>query len=569
MKRPLATWTIAIALCLLMGGLMMGPARDDSATVDETTFLSAGYTYWKGYRFYFVSEHPPLAQLLPAAALPVGLKMSDQARELVERRVGYNWTVPWSGAPKAMSEVFPEGRNNWYIIPNPEGQIFGQIFVYASGNNADVLLMRGRFVQIILTLIVGIVIFAWARRATGREWPALVALALWVGNPNALAHGHLITTDISATFGMALALFSLGRFIDKPNVFCAVVTGVATGVALLMKHTSIILGPIFLVTLWCFRRQLSPLRRQWWKVGLAFFSAIWAVLLIVYFPRWSAAPPLADTSAQALGVPGWFQIFRPILRPADYFKGLAIALGHSKEGHDAYLLGQWSQHGWWYFYPLVFILKSPIAFVISTVIGIGVSFLRRNRLNDFGRLAWIATAVYAASILTSNVNIGVRHMLPMFPWVCVGIVAVWPDAAGWRRIAIGLATWQLLVSALTYPFYIQYMSEVVGGPINGHRYLYDSNYDWGQNAKRLKEYLAAHTIRHIYLDYFGTQLSVDYLDIPNTRVNAEQASRLTNGVLVVSASQLVRPEWGWLREHHQPVDRIAQTLFIYTLVPTQ
>lgn len=128
-----------------------------------------------------------------------------------------------------------------------------------------------------------------------------------------------------------------------------------------------------------------------------------------------------------------------------------------------------------------------------------------------------------------------------------------------------LLAWQIIIVALAYPLYLQFFSEAVGGARNGYRYLVDSNYDWRQDAKRLKIFLDEHGIQHIYLDYFGTQYSIEYLKIPNIRVTAEQAHQIKQGWLVVSASQLMRPEWDWLRESHTPLARIAYTLFIYHL----
>ena len=106
-------------------------------------------------------------------------------------------------------------------------------------------------------------------------------------------------------------------------------------------------------------------------------------------------------------------------------------------------------------------------------------------------------------------------------------------------------------------------SEIVGGSPNGYKYLVDSNYDWGQDAHRLKLYLDRQGIQHIYLNYFGTQFSTEFLKIPNTRVGPEQARQIRDGYLVVSVSELMRPDWDWLRNSRQPVARVAHTLFVY------
>jgi hypothetical protein len=236
-------------------------------------------------------------------------------------------------------------------------------------------------------------------------------------------------------------------------------------------------------------------------------------------------------------------------------------LGHSKEGHVAYLFGQWSREGWWYYYPVAFLLKSPLAFVALTIAAIGI-FIKRVASADVWELTpWVGATVYLLVAMTSNVNIGVRHLLPMFPLVIVGIGCAIPRLKQW--LVGGLVAWQVVICLLCAPLYLQFFSEAVGGASNGYKYLIDSNYDWGQDAKRLKAFLDERHIGQIYLDYFGTQFSIEYLKIPNTRIDAEKARQITQGWLVVSASDLMLPEWNWLRATRQPTARVADTLFVY------
>jgi hypothetical protein len=545
-----------------MATLMIGPARQDSATVDETTVLAAGYTYFKGYRYKIQPEHPPLSQVLPAAPLlTMDLKFSDQAQALLDGRVGYPWTRPWYGPIRAVQELFPQGRENWYFWALPESQLFGQMFVYASGNDGDRMMFSGRCVQILLALGVGALIFFWVRSATANDIAALGALALWVFNPNALGYGHLITTDIGVTLGFATAVMLFGRFLEQPTRKAAVLAGAATGFALVMKLTAVVLGPVFLALTALRWKQLKSPGVNAWKLTAIVIGAMWLVLLMVYFPRWSPPPSLPESQAVALGVPGWFRSFRPLLIPGDFFKGLALTLGHSKGGHDAYLMGQWSNHGWWYYYPLAFFFKSPLAFVILTITGAAVFIKNFKSAQTLELAAWIGVIVFLALAMTSNVNIGVRHLLPIFPLLCVGAGCAVPRLQRW--LVGGLVAWQFVVAVLAYPLYLQFFSEAVGGAQNGYKYLLDSNYDWGADAVRLKKFMEERGIGHIYLDYFGTQFSIEYLKIPNTRVNAEQARQIVQGTLVVSASQLMRPEWAWLRDSRQPIARVAHTLFVY------
>jgi hypothetical protein len=561
MQKPPAIW-VAAGLLVVMTALMVVAAQRDSATVDETTVLGAGYTYWKGYRYKVQPEHPPLSQMLPAIPLLfMDIGYSDNARALLEGRTGYPWTRPWFGPVRAWQEYFPNGRDNWYFWALPEGQLFGQMFVYDGKNDGDSLMFAGRCVQILLALAVGALIFFWVRQVTRNDFAALCALALWVFNPNALAHGHLITTDIGVTLAISASVFLFARFLESPTKRNIALCGVATGFALMMKLTAITLAPIYVILTVLSWKKLSTAKVNIAKmVGIGFVAA-WAVVLLVNFPLWLPAPPMPEAQATALGVPGWFQSFRPLLIPPDFFKELALTLGHSRIGHEAYLLGEWSQEGWWYYYPVALFLKSPLAFIALLIVAIGVFLKNRTQSRPLEWAAWVSVALYLLAAMTSKVNIGVRHLLPIFPLLTVGIGCAIPRLKQW--LVGGLVIWQVIICLIYAPLYLQFFSEAVGGANNGYKYLIDSNYDWGQDAKRLKAFLDERHIGQIYLDYFGTQFSIEYLKIPNTRIDAEKARQIVQGYLVVSASELMRPEWNWLRETHQPTARVADTLFVY------
>ncbi len=244
---------------------------------------------------------------------------------------------------------------------------------------------------------------------------------------------------------------------------------------------------------------------------------------------------------------------------------MALVLGHSQGGHEAYFLGKWSKQGWWYYFPVVFALKSPLAFLAALLIGIGMVATSWKKLGLYERTPWIAGAVYLGLAMTSSINIGVRHLLPVVPLVCVGVgcsVARITNRVA-RYAIFGLVAWEAVVAVAVYPCFLQFFNEAAGGSRNGYMYALDSNFDWGQDAKRLKNFLEDRGITHIFLDYFGTQYNIEYLRIPNTRVNADQARQIQDGWLVVSASELMRPEWAWLRESREPTARVADTLFAY------
>lgn len=565
MSDKSASW-VAAALLVLMACLMIGPAREDSATVDETTFLTAGYSYWTGSRYYLVPDHSPLGQMLPAVPLlAMNIHLSDSAKALIEGRAGYPWAVRWKGEPAALTQLYPEGRNDWYFVSTPESQILGQMFVYDGSNDGDAMMFAGRLVQILVTLGVGLLIFLWVRRVSSNNLAALLGLGLWVFNPHSLAYGHLIITDPEGALGFVAALYTFALLLEKPTGRKAAICGAMTGLALLLKYTSMMLVPMYLVLGLIYRQNFRQAPVKWWKLVLIAAGALWAIVLLMYFPRWSPPAPISEAQAHIIGVPAWLPAFRPLLIPGEFFKVLALKLAQSSWGHDGYLMGEWSTRGWWYYFPLGFIVKSPAAFLVLIGVAVVLALKRYQSMRPLELVPWVAAALYLGLSMTSRVNVGVRHLLPIVALLCIGIgcAARYATKGVYRKVIYALFGWQVVAAVWAWPSYLPYYSELVGGAQNGYKYLVDSNYDWGQDAKRLKKFLDARGIQHIYLDYFGTQYSIEYLKIPNTRVSSEQAQQIKEGVLVVSASELVRSNWDWLRKTRQPIARVADTLFVY------
>jgi hypothetical protein len=132
-------------------------------------------------------------------------------------------------------------------------------------------------------------------------------------------------------------------------------------------------------------------------------------------------------------------------------------------------------------------------------------------------------------------------------------------------VTLVLVAWLAVVSILAHPFYIEYFNEFAGGARNGYKYLLDSNLDWGQDLKRLKKYLADRKVDHCYLAFSGVEKAIAYYSIKATVIEATEARSLQQGTLVISAMLLMRPEWAWLREQHQPTDRVGYSLFVYKI----
>ncbi len=560
-----ASILFAVGLVVLMVVLMARPIREESATVDEPIRLAASYAYGQGYGFSFDPEQPPLTRIISAlplrfmnATMPLGGQL------LLQRRTGVSMAWKWSGEGRPVEELFPQGREDWYFWPHGEEEMLGYEFVYSGANDADVLLATGRWVQVLLTVLAGLVIFFWLRELSGPA-AAVFGLALWVFNPIALAYGHLVLTDMGVTLFFTLAVWTFGRFLKEPTTHRAIICGVSCGGALAMKFTAFALAPVFLVlvVIWWRARIIKP---EFWKRAPLIVVGAALLVLLVYAQYWSPAPRISPERAGDLGVPVWFQVLRPILIPPDFFKGVAVQMGQALSGHVAYFHGEWGRTGWWYYFPVALAIKTPLPLLLLTLGGFIFWVRGLRRLEIERSIPWVAVFVYFLLSLTSSIDVGVRYLLPMFPLVTVGIASQFAKQS--RVVRIGgwvCCGWLVLVTTLAYPHFIEYFNECAGGPANGYKWLVDSNYDWGQDIKRLKQYLGEHTDKHVYLYYFGPPLAADYYGISYQFATPEEARGLTRGTIIVSSMFLVRPEWAWLRERQKPSDRIGYTLFVYQL----
>ena len=383
-------------------------------------------------------------------------------------------------------------------------------------------------------------------------------------------------TDPGISLTLPLALWMFARFLETPNLRSAIIAGIAFGLAFLTKYTAILLVPICVVLTVVFvwqrrphscgqeRGQLASWKRLAGLCALA-CAICYLTILIVYLPDWSAPPPISAEDAARFKVPHWFMALRPMLVPRDYFKGMTIMFMHVRSGHNGYLLGQWSDKGWWYYYPVAILVKTPLPLLLLMGSSV-VLALRRARALTFAELApMIGAVVYIGCAMTSKANIGIRHVLPIFPLLAV-VAGVQAARSSWliRTAVWVLCGWLVFVAVRAHPNYMAYFNEFAGGTANGRNWLIDSNLDWGQDGKQLGRWMTANKVKHVYLDFFGTGAAIEYNQIPNTRVTPEQARQLRDSWLVVSITRLMRPEYAWLRER-APTDRIAPTLFAYRL----
>jgi hypothetical protein len=383
---------------------------------------------------------------------------------------------------------------------------------------------------VLLGVLLGVLVFSWARAWFGLV-PAIVALLLVAIEPNLVAHASLVTTDFGATtlvFGAVYFLWRTCRHASRANViglsaFC--------GLAMAAKYSALLLAPIVALLLVAAVLSGRLTRRRaiciFATVAIGCLTIVWAAYGFRYLPSdtpgWSFDLTRTSLAAQAPMLSRMVEaVDRVHLLPNAYTQGL-IYLQASRQ-MPSFLAGSYSTDGWWYYFPIAFLIKTPIAVIVLTAVGL-FTWLARARRWTGTSIAFVLlpAGLFLAAAMTSGINMGLRHILPIYPFVILLTAAAARVLLGMRRQRAGaIALAAVLAAAVVeygtaYPHTLPFFNVLVGGSENGFRYLADSNLGWGSNLKPLKAWMDEQGVRHINLAYFG-QADPMYYGIDSTNL---------------------------------------------------
>lgn len=503
-------------------------ASNDSAIYDETAHIPAGYSYLKFHELRLNPEHPPLIKDISAIPL-IFMKLN-----------------------------FDTGESFW--TESPDGQWdAGRSFLYGSKNDPDRIIFWSRIPIVILSIVFGLFIFFWARQLAGKL-AGLFALFLYAFDPNILGHNHFVTTDLGIAAFIAFSFYFFMKFVKDPTWKNVAWAGLFLGLLQLAKFSSIIIFPIFafagivypLVKInkdkalsnWKFK--LKELGKYIGKSLLIFMLSI-LVVWLVYFLNFFNTPqdkylqitnyvfdssnyPLQNSVLNALGKNNFTQ---PL---GEYALGMLMVFKRVAGGNGVYYMGQVTTKAFLSYFPVVFLIKEPIAsliFMLSALLygfsKIGRGAIKSSRLgikNAWEKLAhflrtkivyismFLFIVLYSYVSVTGNLNIGFRHLFPILPFIYIltakTIISLGKKINNKKGDFVFnfsftiLALFLAATTIFSYPGYTSYFNEAVGGSKNGYHFVTDSNADWGQDLKRLKIFLGEHPeIGRIRLDYFG------------------------------------------------------------------
>ena len=559
-----------VGLLIILGLQLVLSIQRESQTWDEANHIFAGYRSWTHADFGLNPEHPPMVKLLA--------------------------TIPLFSSPLNTPEL--GGR---YF--KEEAFLDGKDFLYR--NDAEKILFRTRLAAGTITILLGLLVFLGTREFFGTG-AAFIALALLAFDPNLLAHGALVTTDAALSCFMFASVYSFYRYVKVPTIWRLAIVGISVGLALAVKHTGALILPILLLLaisefLRCLvdaigtTQVMKVVGQQALKllVSLTGITVIGLVILWSFYGfRYQArpnglelSPPLMEYVKGLEPHETWTisTLARWHVLPESYLYGLAdVRL--TANYYTSYVLGKIYAHGVWFYFPIAFLIKSTIGFLALLLITVGVIVTRR--LNHWREIVFLVVppAFYLVVAFTVGMNIGVRHILPVYVFLSVLIGgAAWAlvrHSRKWAYLVVALLVIHAISSMRTFPAYIAYANELWGGPSHTYKYLTDSNVDWAQQLKATKQYLDQRGVKDCWFVYFGEGVAdFKYYGIPckplptvvtlwlNERIDVPVS---IDGPVLISAGTLSGFEFGpgslnpyEQFKHIAPTDVIQHGVFVF------
>jgi len=600
-------------LLLLFAAIAWAAVQTKSPTTDEPYHAVAGWLHLRQGDFRLDSEDPPL------------------------------WNI-WAALPNSRSSLQSDvNKQDWSALPLSTATEYAwvvDLLFRTPGNDGKSFINRSRAMMLIVSVLLGAAISAWTwRLARSLNSPpavaACAAAALFCFDPNFLAHAALVKNDIAnslAMFGLTACIWSAGRKLTIPRLLSM---GLLSGVALTVKFTGpllVLIGAAVLIVRallpypWMIlnRSEKNPLLRLLFAAAVIAITAVISIAIIwlVYGLRFAPAAEAQSTFdlpatiqrtierswqahhavGQSLPSPTPQDLAdakppfivsavefadRHHLLPQAWLTGLLFTY-QSSLVRGEFLCGQISGIGWWWYFPFAIAVKTPLATLAAVSIALFTWPLRlRSRINFDTLWAAVALAlpilIYLAAAMSSNLNLGLRHVLPIYPllFATTGICAGWlwqSKFTQWICLALFLA---LIVESLNaYPNFIPFFNAIAGGSGGGLRLLSDSNLDWGQDLKLLAQWQQQHPQEKLYLAYFGSTdpaaYGIRYTNIESGYDFGPPPQSITSpGILAISATTLQGP---YTPRHNgrgmyaplwnfQPIDILGGSIYLFRFPP--
>ena len=531
----------ALILLSIFFILTLSTALRTSGTCDEIAHhIPVGYVLLTKWDLKMDTSQPPLSRYI--IALPLKLFMHIN---------------------------IPEDKNEWR---RPDRASFGRDFFYKYNTDPKKIIFLCRIPVMIIGIMCGLLLFMWTSSLYGKK-AGLLALFLYCFSPTVLAHASLATTDIIATFFIFLSVYSFWLFLSNRSLKNVFFAGLCLGLAQLSKYNAVLLYPIFLLLV---SLEFPAMRRsKMFSLFMKFIVIVFVSLIVTWAGYgFDFQPILKDAMRveEKIGiahkvVPSFagkgleYALLHMPTPLGTHILGVLGVLRHNYEGHGSFFLGKRSAGGNILYFPVAFLIKNPIPMLILLITGFFI--MVKKRIGRAERVILISVALYFAVSSLGKLQIGIRHILPLYP-LCFMIAGRSEELLNrkyWNPVIISLIVWNVFSTLYIMPNYIGYFNETIGGSRNGYKYLRESNLDWGQDLPSLSKYMNENNISEIVLECFGESDPATY-GIRFRRFSPDELISPKNNVYAVSAQYLEHVKWTKDRE---PTAIAGSSIFIYDL----
>jgi hypothetical protein len=587
--KPHTTICLCVCLLALFAALAWCAIQGKNATYDEVHHAPSAWMQTRYRDFRINPQDPPLWHYW--AALPHFF-----APPIVDTN-----KASWRALPEDILQQWPWSVETLYRTP---------------GNDPDAFVNKSRAMMLIAGLALGALIARWSWHIGG-SLSALAALFVFGFDPNFLAHAPLVKNDVSFALlltAFVFAIWRLGQMVTVPRM---IIAGLLCGAGLCVKFSALIFGPVtvllllgrsllpkawpflgkspfevrdkligsiglcaaiaamsYLVVWTCYGFRYDPTPEPNVRLNTSRFVAFAAVNeLLSTHPDRAVTREELDHWRPGLLIQGVVFADRYHLFPQAWLNGLLYTYVTTKL-QSSFLCGKYSLTGWWYYFPLAALFKTPVATLVGAIFAFPVLILCRKNRSQSGQGfdMWTLTCLgvpfilYGSFALRTNLNLGLRHILPLYPFLflVIGVAAsrAWMCGGKRARVVIALlATGLVVESTSSFPNYLSFFNTPSGGARGGIRLLGDSNLDWGQDLKRLADWRQKNPDCRLYLCYFGmadpAYYGIDYINLPGGyRYGPPIQLPTAPGIIAISATHLqgihLDPE---LRDYYAPLRR--------------
>lgn len=471
---PQRWWTLLVLLVVFTAARVMTTHRVFNQTSDEPIHVAAGYDLLKKGSYTLDPEHPPLARIF--------------------------FALPFLDTPEP-TVTDPAPRGNELLLRNDR---------YTQN------LGRARLGNLLFLALGIIAVALWARHVFS-PGVALLAALLYASLPVVLAHSGFATTDMAGAALFTLAVYATTLFLEQPSWKRTVLLGVIVAAGALAKFSFVLFFPAAALLLAIARRRL-PLVRTLAAIAIA-FVLVWGAFGFSVGTLQHIDDKAVKMSTDVFGSPRFATTRLPAPR---FVNGLLVVKNHDHYGHPAFLFGEKRWEGWWYYFPIALFFKTPIPFLLLAIAGCVLLVKRKPEI------VLIAASTLAIA-MTSHINIGVRHVLPVYAPLAIAAAYAVVSLLRVRILSLALVAWMLISVAAAHPDYLPWFNFTAGR--HPETILNDSNLDWGQDVLRLVRTARTMRIPRMTVSLFTTS-DLNRIGLPPNDIL--QAESEVHGWLAIS-----------------------------------